>query len=300
MKDNIMFKGIMPALVTPFEDNGNLKGKTVENLMKWHFSEGVNGFYICGSTGEGPALRKELRKEMAEVTVSAAKGKGVIIDHIGAPNILDALELTRHATDIGVDAISSLVPTYSFKYTEDEIIDYYQAISDNTDKPILVYATSMMSGLNVVHVLERVMKIPHVIGVKFTIRDYFELRKAKEVNGGNINLINGPDETLICGLSMGADGGIGTTYNIMPGWFVELYKAFTEGDIKKAQEYQFKINHVIDTLIRYSGNGAIKATKEALNLMGYDCGSAVFPAKKYSTEVSKALKSELEAQGICF
>lgn len=297
---NIRFTGVMPALVTPFDAEGHVKKDAVAAVIDWHLSTGMKGFYICGSTGEGPALMRSTRMEMAEAAVEAVKGRGVIIDHIGAPNILDAVALTRHATAAGVDAVSSLAPTYSFKYAEDELVAYYRRIADETDKPVLVYATPAMGVGNFPALMEKLMQIPNVIGVKFTIRDYFEMRKTKEVNGGDINLINGPDETLLCGLVMGADGGIGTTYNIMPEWYVGLYDAFVRGDWHTAQEYQYRCNRVTDALIRHSRHGAIPATKAALCLKGYDVGSAVFPSREFDRERLAALKKELSELGISF
>lgn len=298
--DNIIVKGILPALVTPFDNNGKVKRNTVCEIVNWHMSEGVNGFYICGSTGEGPALRMSTRMEMAETVVECVKGRGIIIDHIGAPNIWDAIELTEHATKTGVDIISSLAPTYSFKYTEEELLDYYRRIAGHTNLPILVYATQAMGVSNFSGLMARLMQIPNVVGVKFSIRDYFEMRKTKEVNQGNINLINGPDETLLCGLVMGADAGIGSTYNVMPSWFVNLYNAFAEGDLHTAREYQYRINHVIDEILRFGKNGAIKGTKAALELMGYDVGNAVFPAVQYTREELKNFKDSLTSLGISF
>ncbi|MDD3996290.1 MAG: dihydrodipicolinate synthase family protein [Sphaerochaetaceae bacterium] len=297
---NIRFKGIMPALITPYDEKQKVKEKTVRALMDWHISQGVDGFYICGSTGEGPALKKETRMEMAEIAVDQAKGRSVIINHIGAPNILDALELTEHASTIGVDCIASLAPTYSFKYTEDELFDYYKRISDYTSTPVMVYATAAMGVSNFPRLMERLIQIPNIIGVKFTIRDYFELRKAKEVNGGDINLINGPDETLICGLAMGADGGIGTTYNLMPDWYVGLYNAFIAGDTKIALGFQSKCNRVTEALIRFSKNGAIKGVKAALQLKGFDVGDAVFPSHHYLHDELSVFKKDLESLGIIF
>lgn len=297
---NIRFKGVMPALITPFDKDGHVKRDTVRALMDWHLAAGMKGFYICGSTGEGPALPAFTRMEMAEVAVENAKGRGVVIDHVGAPNIWDAIALTEHATKTGVDAISSLAPTYSFKYTEDELFEYYKTIAGHTDKPVLVYATAAMGIANFPRLMAKLIEIPNVIGVKFTIRDYFELRKTKEVNGGDINLINGPDETLLCGLVMGADGGIGTTYNLMPEWYVALYEAFVAGDIKAAQSYQYKVNHVTDALIRHSKIGAIRATKAALELKGFDAGNAVYPSHVFTAAEKDALKQELEQLGIEF
>jgi len=196
---NILFTGVMSALVTPFGPDGKVKKTAVEKMIDWQLSEGLKGFYICGSTGEGPALKPSTRMEMLETAAAAAKGRGVVIAHIGAPNIWDAMELTKHATKTRVSAISSLAPTYSYKYSEDELFDYYKRIADSTDLPVLVYATAAMGVPNFPRLMAKLITIPNVVGVKFTIRDYFELRKTKEVNGGDINLINGPDETCSAG-----------------------------------------------------------------------------------------------------
>jgi len=298
---NIRFRGVMPALVTPFDANtGNVMEASVRGLMDWHMRAGMTGFYTCGTTGEGPSLQVRTRKQMAEIAVEQARGKAVVINHIGASNMMDALELTHHSNSIGVDAISSLAPTYSFKYTDDELFEYYRVIASETDLPVLVYATAAINVANFPRLMARLMGIPNIIGVKFTIRDYFEMGKTKEVNNGNINIINGPDETLLCGLAMGADGGIGTTYNLMPEWFVALYNAFIAKDLETARTYQYRINRVIEALIKHSANGAIKATKAALALKGFDCGQAVFPAKTYSQTDMSTLKVELEKLGIEF
>ena len=124
------------------------------------------------------------------------------------------------------------------------------------------------------------------------------MRQVKELNDGRINLINGPDETLLCGLVMGADGGIGSTYNIMPGWFVQLYKSFRQNDLQTAQENQYRINRVIRILLHYGENGVNKSLKTALSLMGFDSGRAVFPARELSSDEQQSLKKDLITAGL--
>ena len=121
-----------------------------------------------------------------------------------------------------------------------------------------------------------------------------------EVNGGDINIINGPDEMLICGLIMGAQGCIGSTYNVMPEWFVAEYDAAMKGDWETARQIQYKINRVIDVLLRYSENGAIKGVKAAMTCKGFDMGNAVYPSKVYTASELASLKAELSALGIQF
>lgn len=298
--NNIRFKGIMPALITPFHEDGKIKAATVTKLMEMQLSNGVQGFYICGSTGEGPVISATARMEMAEAVVGTIGGRGVVIDHIGSPNIDETISLAKHATKIGVDAISSLAPNFYYNFTDNEIVDYYKAIAEATDKPMIVYATNLLKSPDITGLVARLMEIPTVIGVKFTRMNYFEMRKIKELNGGNINVINGPDEMLICGLVMGADAGIGSTYNLMPRWFSNLYSAYVQGNITAAQEYQYKIDRVISVLLKHGTNGVINSIKCALEMMGYDIGYAAFPTKRYTQEEKDRLKIDLEAAGFAF
>lgn len=297
--ENIRFRGIMPAMLTPFDENGKIKKQVVESVMDYHYACGVKGFYINGSTGEGPSLSLRTRLEMSETVAAANRGRGVIIEHVGAPCYADAVELTRHADQMGVDAISSLAPNFYFSFTDDELVDYYRSIASYTDKPLIVYVTAHIHS-DVVALTERLMAIPNVIGLKYTLPDYFLMRRLCEVNGGDINIINGPDEMLICGLIMGAHGGIGSTYNVMPEWFVQLYDAAAAGDWDSARELQYRINRVIAVLLRFSENGAVKGVKATMRLKGFDIGDAVYPSRQYAPEEMDALKRELSALGIVF
>ena len=293
---NILFRGIMPALVTPYDENRRLNRSAVGALMDMEYAAGVHGFYINGSTGEGPVLSARLRTEMAEAAAEANRGRGVIINHVGAPDFEDARALTLHARDLGVDAISSLIPSFYFSYTDDEIVDYYARLASLSDLPILVYATPMIRS-DVVGLMARLMAIPTVIGCKFTRYNYFEMSLVKMLCGGDINVINGPDEMLISGLAMGADGGIGTTYNIMPERYTALYDAYQQGDTRRAREIQYGINRVVDVLLKHGEGNAVKSTKAALRLMGFDAGDAAYPARRTDAAALASLKADLIAAG---
>lgn len=294
---NVIFKGIMPALVTPFDENQKLKDKTVAKMMDWHFSNGAAGFYICGAMGEGLPLPKETRMQMAETAVDQAKGKGVIIDHIGAANIQDTIELVKHATKIGANAVSSLPPSHFYAYDADEFVNYYKMIADNTDLPVIVYAKGAFAGMDLPAVLSKLMEIPNVIGAKYTLADYYLFRQLKELNGGDINMLNGPDETLICGLVMGADGGIGGTYNIMSEKYCNIYNSFMAGDISAAQQQQYAVNKVIKIMLKY---GVVRTGKAVLEMKGYDVGYPVAPQLPLTGEQMKQVKKEMMAAGIDF
>lgn len=291
--NNKRFTGIMPAMITPFDENGALKADAARRVMRRSLDRGVNGFYVNGATGEGLFLPESTRREMAEVAVETAKGRGVIINHVGAVDALSAIRLARHAAEIGCDAISSLVPNYVASYTDDQVLDYYKRLSDASGLPVLVYCTGLLTG-DPYEFMKKAMRVDGVIGLKYTMFNYYNMHRIAELNGGDINVINGPDEMLICGLTMGADGGIGSTYNLMPEWFAELYRLFRAGEFDAARETQFRINRVIEVLLRY---GCIASIKEVLTAMGYDAGCVAYPGKRFSGEERASLLRDMKNAG---
>lgn len=290
---NKLFTGIMPAMITPIDPVSELKSASAEAILLKELDAGVNGFYINGATGEGLFLAEHVRREMAELSVKVCRGRGKVINHVGAVDTQMAIRLAKHAGQIGCDAVSSLVPNYVNKYTVPQILDYYKRLSDASGLPVLVYCTNLV-GSEPYEFMKQALQVDGLIGCKYTLFDYYSMHRITELNGGDINVINGPDEMLICGLTMGADGGIGSTYNLMPDRFVRLYNAFRAGQFEEARAIQFSINRVISVLLKF---GCIAAIKQAFNLMGLDAGSVAYPGKVFDQEESVQLKKELKEAG---
>jgi len=290
-KKNVMFKGIMSALVSCVDKNENIMEDSMRRLMNWHLDEGFTGFYLTGGTGEGPVLQKETRKRLVEFAKQEVGDRCDLIVHVGAIDLKTAAELAKHAGEVGVDAISS-VPPFFFGYGESQIRDYYQALSDASGLPVLMYA-SPLSGVNITwDMVDRLMDIPNMIGLKWTNYDYFTMHRIKALRDGNINVINGPDECLLCGLNMGADGGIGATYNIMPKLFQKIYDSFKAGDIAAAQEAQFKANKLIELLLKH---GVVCGIRDALDMIGIDTGYSPYPLKRFTAEEQEVFRAGLKA-----
>jgi len=292
-QSNVKFRGVMSALVSCIDENENVKEDSMRRLMNWHLDEGFSGFYLTGGTGEGPVLQKQTRKRIVEIAKDEANrrgGKCDLIAHVGAIDLTTAVELAKHAGEVGVDAISS-VPPFFFGYGEKQIADYYKALSDASGLPVLMYA-SPLSGVEITYdMVDRLMDIPNMIGLKWTNYNYFTMHRIKELRGGNINVINGPDETLLCGLEMGADGGIGATYNVMPKLFTQIYENFKAGNMEAARAAQYKANKLIEILIKF---GVVVGIKEALAMIGYDCGYQVYPQKRFTDEEAAAFRQALK------
>ena len=290
---NKLFSGIMPAMITPIDRDSHLLEASARRIMKSELDAGVNGFYVNGATGEGLFLSESTRIQMAEAAVDVCRGRGAVINHVGAVDTQSAIRLAKHAGEIGCDAVSSLVPNYVTTYTVPQILDYYKRIADASGLPVLVYCTGLV-GSNPYEFMRQVMQVPGLIGCKFTMTDYYSMHRITDLNGGDINVINGPDEMLILGLTMGADGGIGSTYNLMPDRFIKLFNAFRAGDFETARQTQFSINKVITVLLKH---GCIGAIKQVFTLRGIDAGSVAYPGKVFDRAESDELVRDLKEAG---
>ena len=287
----VLFKGVIPALISPLDGNGDVKEETARNLIDWQLNAGVDGFYVCGATGEGVVMKPSSRKRLAEIAVEVTKGRGAVISHVGAVDLKTAADLAAHAAKVGAGAIAS-VPPFFYGYALPEIKDYYTAIAEASGLPTFVYASPLAGTLFTRDMIASIMEIDGVVGLKWTNPDYYGMSRIKQLNGGDINVFNGPDETLLCGLCMGADGGIGGTYNVMPKRFVALYKHFLAGDLNAARAEQAKVNKVIDLLLEFN---VMAGVKEALEYVGFDTGHCVPPLKKFTDAERKIFRERLDA-----
>lgn len=290
-----IFKGIMPALITPLNADGvTINEKATRDLIEFQLAQGADGFYVLGSTGEGLVLSEKERMNMLEVVVDQVKGRKPIICHIASTNFSEAVRLAKHSENAGADAVSAIPPIF-FHYTNDDIYNYYNTLASSSNLPFVMYNhPAANGGMSAELVAKMFNEIDNITGVKWTVNNYFELIRLKDMTNGEMNIINGPDEMLICGLAAGADAGIGTTYNVMLPQFIEIYKYFNEGNIEKAREIQKKINRVIHCMIKHE---VIPATKYMCTMLGFNAGQGSYPLKEISGEKATALETDLKKLG---
>lgn len=289
MKNNILFKGIYSALFSVYDKNLNVIDKTVSKMINYQLNNGIDGFYVCGGTGECIVLPEKTRRQMLESTIEHNNGRGKIIAHVGAGHIDETINLVHHANTQKIDAIASLPPSLTTYYSKNEAIEYYKLLAKESTTPVIAYITPAVLHYDIKTFAEELMKIPNVIGIKLTIPDYYAHSKVANVNGGNINLLNGPDESMICGLAMGCQGAIGTTYNIAPKIACNIYNNMQKGNIKEAQKNQYFLNSIINIGLGHN----IDHWKEFMRLMGFDMGVTIFPGKPTTKAESDQLKDKL-------
>jgi N-acetylneuraminate lyase len=280
--------GIYPALVTPFDETGAFHEAAFEKLLERVYRAEIDGVYVCGSTGEGMLQPIEQRKRVTEAAVRCSpRGKSVIV-HTGAHRTSDAVELTRHAAQAGAAAVSSLPPTGAFSF--DEVRSYYRTLAEASELPFLVYYFPAVSPAiaSMAQILE-LCALPNVIGLKFTDHDFYKLSLVR--NAGKV-AFSGYDEVLAAGLLMGASGGIGTFYNLVPELFVEVWRLGGAGKWTAARAVQARINELIELTLRYP---CFPAVKTILGWNGVAAGRCLEPRRALTADEERGLRESLAA-----
>lgn len=278
--DKSKFKGVFSALLTPYTKDDKINGDSVKKIVDMNLKKGINGFYVGGSTGEGMLLTVEERKQLFKYAAESNAGRGTLIAHVGTINTKHAIEMAKYAQDMGYDAISAVAPFY-YGFSYEAIKGYYNDIANSVDIPMIMYNFPNANGF--VFNKERaedMFQNKKFIGIKHTTADLYMLQQFKTM-ACNPLVYNGFDEMLVAGLSMGADGGIGSTYNFMPEKYVKMYSLFQEGKIKEAQAIQYEANAIITQLIKY---GVFATEKGILEEMGIEMGGCRKPFMPLSDE----------------
>lgn len=282
------FKGIFTAQLTPFDKNNKINDAALEKLIKHNINMGVSGFYVGGTTAEAFLMTADERKYLLEAVKSVAEDK-TIIAHIGSLNEAEAIDLAKHAEKVGANAISSVAPFY-YKFTFNEIKDYYYRIAESVNIPMLVYNFPMNTGVTMtMKELDQFFTSDKFFGLKHTSSDFFTLEQVKAKYPDKIAL-NGFDEMFLGGIVMGADGGIGSTYNFMANKFVKIMELVKDCNIAEAQKIQHDINKVVETLFRIE---LMPAQKEVLNQLGFDFGNCRKPFRELTCEEKKTIEKEI-------
>lgn len=279
------FKGIFPALLTPFNENDEINFDALRMLIERLIAQGVNGFYVDGSTAEAFLLSFEERKKLIEQTAAICAGRTTLIAQVGCISTKQSIELAKTAEACGYDAISSVAPFY-YKFTFEEIRKYYFDLADAVGIPVIIYHIPVLSGVSFsVDQMSCFLRDERFAGIKYTSADYFTLRQFKTAFPQKV-ILNGFDETFLAGLGMGADGAIGSTYNFMADKFIRILELFRQGRIHEAAELQKEADIIIAALCKV---GVMQGEKAILTKMGIPMG----PTRAPFIDLTDAQKEEL-------
>ena len=272
------YEGVIPAFYACYDDEGKISPKRVRAFTRYLIGKGVNGLYVGGSSGECIYHSVAERKIVLENVMVEAAGKITVIAHVACNNTADSQDLAAHAESVHVDAIAAIPPIY-FHLPPYGIADYWNDISaaaPNTD--FIIYNIPQLAGVALSPSLFKKMREnPNVIGVKNSSMPVQDIQIFKALGGEDSIVFNGPDEQFVGGRLMGADGGIGGTYGVMPELFLKMDEYIRAGEAEKATPIQYAVDEIISALC--AGYGSMYAIiKEVLKKReGIDIGGVRKP-----------------------
>ncbi|WP_170345632.1 4-hydroxy-tetrahydrodipicolinate synthase [Ruegeria atlantica] len=282
-----MFKGSMPALVTPF-NNGELDLKTLKHLVDWQISEGSTGLVPVGTTGESPTLSHEEHETVIEEVVKTAAGRVSVIAGAGSNNTVEAVRFVQFAEKVGADAALVVTPYYN-KPTQRGLIAHFEALHAAADIPIIIYN---IPGRSVIDMTPATMgelaKLPRIVGVKDATGDLARVSQQRAACGADFCQLSGEDATALGFNAHGGVGCISVTANVAPRLCAEFQQATLAGDYAKALEYQDKLMPLHEAIFIEPG---LVGAKYALSKLGL-CSTEV---RSPLTELEASTKEAIEA-----
>jgi N-acetylneuraminate lyase len=296
MNNNTRFTGIIAAGFTPMLDNGDLNLVKVPSIVNQLINEQIKGFFVCGSTGEGPSLTTEERQKVTAAYVDASAGRVPLIVHVGHNSLRDAQTLATHAQDIGADAISLVPPSYFKPKSIEALISFMAEVAGCAPNlPFYYYHIPGITDVNIdVVELLRVggERIPTMAGIKYSKTTVYEMQACVEMDNGRFNVLFGSDEMLLSGLCGGAHGAIGSTFNFAAPLYNKIVDAFAKNDITEAQRLQGLAVQMVNVIMRFDGQPSLKAM---MSLVGLDCGPSRLPLVTLKPFEVDKLRRDLEA-----
>ena len=290
--------GLIAATYTPLQPNGELNLEQVPAVVQRLLAEQVDGFYVCGSTGEGMSLSSGERRAVTEAFVTAAAGRVPVIVQVGHNSLAEARGLAAHAQQIGADVVSATCPSY-FKIGSVELLVECMAelAAAAPDLPFYYYHIPALTStpLDMVEFL-RVggRRIPNLAGLKYTTSTLHEYLACQEVEDGRFDILWGVDEMLLAALATGARGAVGSTYNVAARLYRRIITAFDAGNLSEARQLQSRSVRMIRTMAQFPFHSAMK---EVLRMLGLDVGPCRLPQPPLAPADVENLRTQLTAIG---
>jgi len=280
--NSLEFKGVFPANPTPVKSDGRINEKALEKIIQENLAHGVDGFWIAGSTGEGPVMSEVQRETTARIAGETISGRGLSIMHVGAISSESAAKGARAARKYGCDAICC-VPPFFFRGGDQMTIDHYKRVADASDGlPFFVYNLPQLTQVEITpDLMEKIVDaVPNVVGLKHSAMNFGDIRLFADMG---LKCFSGNGTLPLPALTMGAVGTVDAPLSLAPWHYAELYDAWERGDIETAQRLQDGVLEIVNVVRMFGAPAAV--TKLILTeRLGIDCGRPIPPVTDLTDE----------------
>ena len=291
-----IFTGAGVAIVTPFQENGEINYDKLDELIDYHCENDTDSIIICGTTGESATMTEEEHMECVKFAIERTKKRIPVIAGTGSNCTRTAVEMSREAAENGADGLLVVTPYYN-KATQQGLIAHYTAVAREAKAPIIMYSVASRTGCNIepATVAELVKNVDNIVGVKEASGNISQVAKIMAMTDGNIDLYSGNDDQIVPILSLGGKGVISVLSNVAPKETHDICELFFNGEIKASAELQLKAIPLVEQLFCEVNPIPVK---KAMKLMGYDCGPLRMPLTELTPEHEKSLAKAMKDFGI--
>jgi dihydrodipicolinate synthase/N-acetylneuraminate lyase len=292
----LSFKGVFPAPPTPTMEDGRVNEKALRALLDDNIAHGCGGFWMAGSTGEGPVLSEEARDATARISAETCKGRALVIMQVGSMSTAAAVKAAKTSRSAGCAAVCCLPPLF-FRSSERSIIDYYKAVADAAgDLPFFVYNLPQLTQIEFFPpMMEKLMReIPTLKGLKHSAQDFMQIRAFADMG---LTCFSGNGALPLPALTMGAVGTIDAPLSLAPWHYAELFAAWEAGNIELAKSLQDEVRKFVD-LVWMFGAPADTCKVVLTARLGVDCGRSIAPLNRLTDEQRRDVLRAAEALGL--
>ncbi|MCU7712341.1 4-hydroxy-tetrahydrodipicolinate synthase [Priestia sp. JV24] len=289
------FGQVLTAMVTPFDQNGEIDFNATKTLVEHLITNGTDGLVVAGTTGESPTLTTEEKIELFKCVVEAAAGRVHVIAGTGSNNTQASMSLTKLAEETGVDGIMLVAPYYN-KPSQEGLYQHFKTIAESTSLPVMLYNIPGRSIVNIsVETVVRLSEIPNVVSIKEASGNLDAMAEIISKTPSDFTLYSGDDGLTIPVLAIGGAGVISVASHIIGNDMQEMINAFKNGDVQKAAATHRNLLPIMRALFIEPSPSPVKA---ALNLNGIQVGGVRLPMVPLSNKEQSALEKVLQASGI--
>lgn len=291
----VVFKGSGVALITPMHADGSVNFDTLERLIEFHLENKTDAIITCGTTGESATMSDAEREAVIKFTVEKAAGRIPVIAGTGSNNTAHALEMSRQAQKLGVDALLVVTPYYN-KTSQNGLIEHYTHIADNVDLPIILYNVPSRTGVSIQPetYLELSMH-PNIVATKEANGDLSVIAKTMALCGEELAVYSGNDDQILPILSLGGLGVISVFANVCPRECREMHEQYFSGNLDASRKLFLRANELMNLL--FCDVNPIPV-KEALNQLGFACGRCRLPLSTLTESNKNKLVNSMKSFGL--
>lgn len=290
--------GLIAAPFTAFDADGSVNLAMIEKQAASLVKNDLAGAFVCGTTGEGLSLTTAERMLVGERWQSVCGEKLRVIVHVGHPSIGDSCALAAHAQRIGAAGVGCLAPFFYKPSNVEDLVSFCaQVAASAPELPFYYYQIPSMTGVSIPaadFLRAATHRIPNLAGVKFTFENLMDYAECARLEDGRYDILFGRDEILLAGLSLGARGAIGSSYNFAAPVYHRVLSSFAKGDLATAQVEQARANAMISVLLPFGG---LTAGKAVMKMIALDCGPVRVPLRTLTEPEQRELRQELERIG---